>query len=272
MGRCMRMKLRWQGILGTGLALAALTGAQAQIKTHTVTLDGASVQGQPYSLDELGAVVAHMDGEFKVLFVMEPQARLEAYRSVDLRADDRLRMINGKTITSLDMLRAVIDSTAVGTDIQLGIKRDKDMMIVRYPKADPKSLPQIKRMVVTDTLGGEQMAGGSFTHAGGPPEEVAVLRGAGVIVRQGDSCLEVMMLMPKAAEIEALAGLQPGDRVESLQGQVTGDLDALESAWKGIATGDSVRLVCSRDGQSHTYEFAKPDASKDPGGAVMITK
>ena len=268
-------KLHWfgAGVLAWSLVLGWPGVAPCQT-TRTVTMDASDVKGQPCSLDELGGLVAHVGDEFKVLFVMEPAQRVKAYQGVDLRAEDRLLMVNGKKLTSIEQLGGILDSVAVGGSIQLGIRRDKDMQIVSYAKADPKSLPQVTRKVVTTEVGpgGPKTTEQTFTSASGGGETVAVLKGAGIIVRQAEGHLAVMYLTPPPTPIEALAGLKEGDHVVSLQGKKAENLDGLESIWNGLATGDPVKLVCSREGVEHTYEFPKPDASKDQGGAMMITK
>ncbi len=269
-------KLKWPGagMIVWALVVGWAGVAPGQTMTRTVTVDGGDVKGQPYSLDEVGGLVAHVGDEFKVLFVMEPAQRLKAYQGVDLLAEDRLVMVNGKKLTSIEQLKCLLDSVAVGGNIQLGIRRDKDMKIVSYPKADPKSLPQVTRKFVTTEVGpeGAKTSEQTFTSAAGGGETVAVLKGAGIIVRQAEGHLAVMYLMPPPTPIEALAGIKEGDHVISIQGKKAESLDGLESIWNGLATGDSVKLVCSREGVEHTYEFPKPDASKDQGGAMMITK
>lgn len=267
--------LRWLVPLGTACAVSvALSGGAAGQVTRTVQLDGADVQGQPCTLDELGAVVAQVDNEFKVLFVMEKEARPKPYQEVDLRADDRLLMVNGRKLASIDQLCSWLDSVAVGSPIQLGIRRDKDMQILSYPKADPKTLPKMHRKIVTQEDGpeGPQTATRTFTTGGKEGEHVAMLRGAGIVVRKVENRLEVMHRMPHASSIEALKGLKEGDRIVSFQGEKVESLDGLEETWNRLPTGETVTFVCSRDGVEHTYSFPKPDASKEPGGAVLITK
>jgi C-terminal processing protease CtpA/Prc len=266
----MKRFIPWLAFPAVVLGLASW--AHAQTMTKTVTMNGGDVQGQPYSLDELGAVVAQMGTDFKVLFVMDPPARLEPYRSVDLKAEDLLLMVNGKKITSLEMLKATIDSVAMGGQIQLGIRRDKDMQIVHYAKADPKTLPQVKHMTVTQTNVGQGSGEQTFISKGGSGEHVSILKGTGIIVKQGEHGLEVMDLMPMAADIAELKGLAAGDRVVSLQGKKLSDLASAGAAWEALATGEPVKLVCSRNSKEQTYTFAKPDPAKDSGGAVMITK
>ena len=84
---------------------------------------------------------------------MEPAQRSKAYQQVDLRAEDRLLMVNGKKLTTTEQLVALLDSVAVGGNVQLGIRRDKDMKIVSYAKADPASLPKVTRKFVTTEVG-----------------------------------------------------------------------------------------------------------------------
>lgn len=257
-------------VVVTGWAATALS----QAMTKTVTMNAGDIKGQPYSLEELGALVAHVGDEFKVLIVTDPLQRTKNYQNVDLRAEDRILMVNGKKLTSIEQLKSVIDSVAIGGNIQLGIRRGKDMKVVGYAKADPKTLPKVERKFVTHEVGpgGPKTTEQTFTSSGETGETVAVMKGAGVIVRQAEGHLEVMHVMPEGASIEVLKDLKAGDLVLSLQGKKAETLDGLEATWNSLATGDPVKLVCSRAGVEHTYAFAKPDASKSPGGAMIITK
>jgi len=248
-------------------------GLQAQSHSKSVSIQSDDIKGQPYTIKELGAVVVHNASGIQVMFVMEPQMRLEAYKEVDLQTDDLILMVNGKKLESIDDLENLMEGLAIGDQVQLGVKRDKDMQIVRYLKADPESLPKMKRMMVTADEGedGTVERNMSFQSAGGE-EQVAMLKGIGIIASETEGQVRVAYLMPHAKDVKGLEDVKEGDLVISLQGAPLASLDELDKAWESIAIDAKVTLVCSRDGKELTYTFTKPDASDMQGGAVMITK
>jgi S1-C subfamily serine protease len=209
----------------------------------------------------------------QVVFVMEPGMRPEAYKEVDLQANDVILMANGKKLESIDDLEILMDGVATGDQIQLGVRRGKDMQIVRYLKADPESLPKMKRMMVTADEGedGEVKKEMSFQSAGGQ-ERVSMMRGTGIIARETEGQVQVAHLLPHSEETKGLGDVAEGDLVISLQGTSLTSLDDLDKIWESIAIGEEVTMVCSRESKPFTCTFTKPDASDMQGGAVMITK
>jgi S1-C subfamily serine protease len=256
-------------------ALVACSWARLQAQSHSksVSIQSDDIKGQPYTLNELGAVVVQNNQGLLVMFVMEPDMRPEAYKEVDLQAEDVILMANGKKLESIDDLENQLEGLAIGDQVQLGIKRDKDMQIVRYLKADPESLPKMKRMMVTAEEGedGKAKREMSFQSAGGE-ERVSMLQGTGIIARETDGHVQVAYLMPQGKETKGVSEVKEGDLVVRIQGKTLASLDDLDKIWESIATGDEVTMVCSRDDKEFSCTFTKPDASDMQGGAVMITK
>jgi S1-C subfamily serine protease len=257
------------------LALVACLWVSLQAQSHSQSfqMEAGDIKGQPYTLDELGAVVVHNEQGMQVLFVMDPEMRTEAYKEVDLQAQDIILMANGKKLETIDDLQNLMESLAIGDQVQLGIKRDKDMQIVRFLKADSESLPKMRRMMVTEDEGedGEAQREMSFQSAGGE-ERVSMLQGTGIIARETEGQVEVAHLMPHVKDVKGLSDIKEGDMLVSLQGTKVESLDELDTAWEAIEIGAEVTMVCSRDGEKLTRTFAKPDASDMQGGAVMIKK
>ena len=94
------------------MTLAAVTCStvtlQAQSHSKSIQMEAGDIKGQPYTLDELGAVVVHNARGMQVLFVMEPDMRPEAYKEVDLQAEDLILMANGKKLASIGGIGAIL--------------------------------------------------------------------------------------------------------------------------------------------------------------------
>ena len=108
--------------------------------------------GEIYHLNEVGAVLLLKDDQVKVEFVMPADKRAKAYMDVDIQIADEILMVNGQKIKMPQDIEKIYQDLDTGEEFKIGIRRDGDLMIVSYKKADPADLPERKmmRMKVTD--------------------------------------------------------------------------------------------------------------------------
>jgi C-terminal processing protease CtpA/Prc len=250
------------------LAILVATVSGQETRTKVVTMGGDDIEGPPYNLAELGAVIVQREGALEVLFVGPPEKRLKAYREVDLETGDRIVMVNGKKMTSVEDLEATLDVLAVGDEIKFGLKRGKDMRIVSFAKADPDDLPQAKMMMKHVSVGEDGEKKEMTFTTDGKGEEISVLTGGGMLVKAEAGTLVISHLLPDAEEILGEADVQAGDLVVKLQGNNVSDLEDLDQEWRLIETGDDVTLVLSRDGDRFQITFEKAEGRKP--GVMMI--
>jgi S1-C subfamily serine protease len=250
------------------LAVGATTLFAQGTQTKVMRVEEGDIEGQPCEIAELGAIVVKKQGQLEVLFVMEGDTRPEAYREVDIRTGDIIAMANGKKMESTDALTTLMEEVAIGDPIKLGIKRDQEMMIVSYDKADPETLPKSKKIMMSDDGHGEAQK--VFQSEGGVEGEVVMLVGSGIIAKAGEGGPVVGYLMPHAKELAGDIKPVEGDRIVSMQGETVETLDALSDAFDAIAVGDKVEMVLARDGKE--FKFAWDKSEGMPGGAMMITK
>src|ERR1035437_733581 len=97
---------------------------------------------ETFHLHEVGAYIIKDKGNFKIQFLAPEQFRIPAYKNVDLKKDDIILVINGRSVKQAGDLREAYDKLNPGKDINLQIKRAGKMMNITLKKANPKDLPK----------------------------------------------------------------------------------------------------------------------------------
>lgn len=114
--------------------------------------------GEMFDLQELGAIILLKENKVKVEFVIPEQARHADYRDVDIKANDEIIIVNGKKISTTVELENSYKSLSIGEEVKLGIKRDDNLMLITFKKADPESLPKRKMMKIKVNESGQSDA------------------------------------------------------------------------------------------------------------------
>ncbi len=251
-------------IIGIALAFATLpTTSHAQ--KMVMELDGDSIEGQPYIIAELGAVVVFKNKRLEIMHVMDKHARPKEYLSVDVQAGDRFVMFNGTRLKTLEDLKGAFENAKVGQKLKFGIKRDKGMHMISFAKADPESLPQMSGMTMTiddDGPDSEDGADGdvNFNFQG----EVAMLMGSGIIANETDAGILIGALMPGAQKRFGKVDISKGDRIIKLQGKKITALSQLSELYDKIEVGGSVEFVLANEEGEYTVTFKKRDTQDGP--------
>lgn len=211
-------------------------------------------KGDAYPLPGVGAIVVREGTSLKIQFVAPPDRRPEKFRAVDLRADDRILMLNDKRVKTIAELEKGHDAIAVGGEIKLGIQRGQELMITTYLKPDPKDLPQMRTRIVT---GGE---GGA---------ETEVLPAVGVILAEKGKNVVISALIE--TETSAVKGLdvKEGDVITSINGTPVTTLRGFLSVFDTIDVGANVEWATQRKGKSIAVSFHRP---KPMGGMILQRK
>ncbi|PWB74222.1 hypothetical protein C3F09_04220 [candidate division GN15 bacterium] len=188
-----------------------------------------------------------------------PADRLpKEYQAVDIRKGDIILMVDGKRMFTPEQLEKHYDSVAVGQEMKLGLKRGNDMLIASFKKADPSTLPQMKRIVMTaDGQGDEGKPGGKALSIDGDAVPILEL---GVIFAAKDGAITVADVLPVPGVSNLKSEPHKGDRLISLQGASFTTAASLIKAWDNITVGDTVRIILSRGGKETLSVFAKPKA------------
>lgn len=212
-------------------------------------------EGGAFLIPELGALVAIEDSQLVVIDRMPTDRMPREYQSVDIKQGDIVLMVDGKKMASPDQLQKYYDTLAVGREIKIGLKRGDNMFIASFKKADPSTLPQIKRMVMTPDGKGADGKGGMALSVDGDPIPILEL---GIIFAAKDGQIRVGKILPIPAAVPLKTKPKEGDLLVSLQGSTYTTASSLLKAWDAIPVGESVQIVLRGEGKDMKLAFFKP--------------
>jgi S1-C subfamily serine protease len=210
-----------------------------------------AVTAESFLVGELGGLVIADGKALIVRFVSPPANRKAPYKEVDLREGDVVLMVNGKRVKSVNELKAAYGVIAVGAEVKVGLERGKEMIIVAFPKADPKDLPQMKLMVQR-----------------GPGDGTELFPAVGVSMAQKGKRVVVQEVLPIETSAVRTLDVKAGDVILSLNGWAVTSLKAYTEKFDAIPVGAPVEWKTERDGRQLTISFARPK----PMGQVIIRK
>ncbi len=221
--------------------------------------------GDVLILQEIGAVILPEKDELRVEMVGPESSRPEGYKSIDLRKDDVILMLNGKKMTALKDLKDGYEALAIGADVKLGIKRDRQMMIVSFAKIDPAKLP---KRAMTMTVEGKDgpVTSDSFevVRLEGAEGKIIPITELGLIIKEDAGKVLVAHVLPNSKEVFDKVVAQEGDQILELNGSKIGAVGEFELHYQKLAVGEIVGLVLQRDGKPVKIEIKKPEAGSQP--------
>jgi S1-C subfamily serine protease len=193
-------------------------------------------------MKEFGGILVEVDDEVKVDMVMPPAQRSDEYKDLDIQSGDIIKMINGKKVSTVSALEDIFNKLAIGDEVKLGIFRGKEMMIVRFAKADPEKLPG--KMMVIDGPGGSD--GISIS-----------LIGCGIVTAEKEGKIIVEEIVDNMlVEFDGQTPVK-GDVIQEIQGQSVTTVNAIDEIIDGIPVGEKVTLKMSGQDKEYTASFTK---------------
>ncbi|MCP4684121.1 MAG: PDZ domain-containing protein [bacterium] len=242
-------------VLPTCLALLAILGLATGVSAQEAQAVKMEIEGQPFVMPEFGAVIGAHDGVLKIdIVAMDPEDREAAYRKIDIKTGDEIMMINGKRVKSTADLEAIYNTVAVGEEITVATKRGPKRQMIAFPKGDP------------ETQGTRLMVRTSADHGGG---EVTPILALALLVSEDEGKVSVADVLPVPVGLPDDVVFTSGDVIVKLQDETVTSISDLDTRYSGIATGDKVVFELLRDGETRTFNFAKPEA---PEGQIMMKK
>ncbi len=206
-------------------------------------------QDELLNVPELAAMIIEQGKDIVVEHIMEKEMRIKGYETTDVQEGDKILMANGKKMTSLKDLRELYSSAAPGSTVKFGLKRNDDMVIASFVKADPKDLPKM-RMIV----------------AGGGDKEILGIPEIGVIFSNKGKDVVVEHVLDNAAKELKGVDVKEGDVITTLNTFPVKSFSDFKKRFEGIPVGDKVEIVASRGGKTQTLTFEKP---KDDGRVII---
>jgi S1-C subfamily serine protease len=227
------------------LLISTPTFGQTTISRMKVQSDGKILV-----IKEFGGLISEAEDGFSVGMVLPPSSRASEYKKLDIQPGDIIRMVNGRKIGSIDELEEFYGDLEFGQEIQLGIIRGKEMMIRKFPKADPEKLPrQMHAVTVTDETNN------GFT----------ILRDLGMILSVNDNLVQISQIIKESDDLTTGYRPQMGDFIKSIQGSPVNSFEDVAAVYGGIKTGTSFDMIIDHQGQAMTSTFTKPKATNLKG-------
>ncbi|UCC81081.1 MAG: PDZ domain-containing protein [Candidatus Zixiibacteriota bacterium] len=223
-------------------------------------------------LNETGSIIVTDDDGLIIKMAGPKDARTKKYQDVDLHDSDRIIMLNGASVTTIQDFEDGYKAIEIGNDIELGVKRDKIMMIVSFPKADPDDLPKMQAMMISGEEGeirSVETAGDNTNITAISSEGLTNIKpvpGAGILVAEKEGDVTVMMVLPNAADLMKKNRLEEGDIILSLQGREISSSEQFAVEFEEIPVGSKVSIKYSREGKTGTTVFTKQETS----GAMQL--
>jgi S1-C subfamily serine protease len=247
----------------------------AQSSTGTVVkqIGGpGQLEGEPYSLGELGAIIGQDSTGLRVMFIGPREARPKTYQDIDLKQDDLILMMNGKRLTSTADLSKAIDSLKIGDNIQLGLKRDGQLMVVSFPKADPTSLPK-RQMMVMKSDGGKGdtkiKLGGKDLRIPDGIKGIEPVPGLGILIGTKDNKVVVAAVLPFMQENPGLKALVGGDQILSVSDKPVNAPADFIAAFTAVKVGEKFTFKVLHAGKEAIISIIR---SEDHGTRVIERK
>ncbi len=220
------------------------------MKRDTTSAHGAGTTSKELlHIPELSAMIAEANGKLTVDHVLELAMRAKGYEKTDVKEGDVLLMANGKKLGGLPELKELYNSAPIGSTVKVGIKRNEEMLIASFTKADPKSMPHMRMMI-----------------SRGEDEDFLGIPQIGLRFASSGKDVVVKEVLPNASTELPDVDVKEGDIVSMLDGNPVKTFKGFTSAYGKLHAGDHVELVTVRAGKSHTIVFSKP---KDDGRVVI---
>jgi PDZ domain-containing secreted protein len=224
-------------------------------------------KGSVTILNETGSIIVTDDEGLVVQMAGPKETRTKKYQDVDLRDSDRIIMLNGERITTIQQFEDGYKAIEVGNDVELGVKRDMIMMIVSFPKAAPDELPRMQTMLISEEDGeisSVETAGDNTNITAISSEGLTAIKplpGAGLVVAEKEGDVTVMMVLPNARDVMKENQLEQGDIIQSLQGREISSSKQFSDEFEEIPVGSKVSIKYFRDGETGTTTFIKQETS-----------
>jgi len=224
-------------------------------------------KGSVTILKETGSIIVTDDKGLKVEMAGPEETRTGKYKDVDLQKGDRIIMLNGKRINTVQEFEDGYRAVEIGSDIELGVKRDNIMMIVSFPRAAEDDLPMMQAMMITEDdqgISSIETAGDETGIKKISAEDLTAIKpvpGAGLVVAEKEGDVTVMMVLPNAKELMKENRLEEGDIIISLQGDEISTSKQFAGEYDEIPVGSKVSINYVRDGETGTATFTKQESS-----------
>ena len=193
--------------------------------------------------------------------VLPSDQRPENYKAVDIQAGDIIKMFNGKSMKMVSLMEETYNALGIGDELKFGVRRDKDIFIVKFTKMDPKDAPG-KMMIKTFPAPGGGDIGNII------PDLVEL----GIVLSEKDGQIFVADVITEMSTV--FAGNQPenGDQLIKIQSHKITSAKELTQIYDKIKAGEKADLIMLRGGKEIILQFEKPKSGCGAKPVKIIQK
>ena len=198
-----------------------------------------SVEGQPFVLVELGAVIVTSEGKLTIEHIL-PNDRLPKSVDANLKEGDVILMANAKKLKTVKELEDLYQSLGIGSELKLGVQRGDGRFIVSIAKADPKDLPQMRIKI------------------GGDGGDIEALPAVGVILKSQKNKIIVDGKFPDTTAAVATADIKEHDELVEMNKQPVSTIKKFMDTYMALPVGSTVEWKLKRGKETIAVSFNKP--------------
>ncbi len=203
-----------------------------------------SADGPVMFLDELAIVLKEKNKTVTIDFAGPAASRKEEYRKLDLQKGDKILMVNGKKLSSVDDAKKIYENMKTGEIFKMGLSRDNQMMMASFKKGD-----------VERSHGGKQIT----TKLTGDPKNMLPVMELGFILQQKSEKLVVTNILPVAPKFIINSGVKEGDEVIKINGNTVYSIERFKLQYSKIKTEDDFEIIFKQKGKELKAAGKKPE-------------
>jgi S1-C subfamily serine protease len=215
-------------------------------------------------IKELGASIVATSEGLRVVGLTQADKRAKKYQAVDIKMKDQIVSINGKNVTTVAELRAILSGLKAGDQVRLNSLRSSGPVVAEYTVASVEELKVARttsqecNLIVNkkgDDKGGRQITMINVEDGSVPCLEL------GAVFTDLKGRVTVSQAVPIKSHPLPVQ-LAEGDVIKSIQGEKVTKAADFMSRYAALKVGDSVTLVIEKAGKENRLTFAKPEISK----------
>ncbi len=236
-------------ILAITLAFSGLASSQVMMRQMADDNDGL------FHLPELQVIISSSNDTVSVNMVLPKHIRGKEYKKITIEEGDKILMVNAKRVAHVDVLKKIYEDTKIGDSIKFGIKRNGELHIVNFKKADPESLPKSRIKLMDGGPGGADV------------DKIFPLMGTGLILNEADGKVVVQDKI-HGMGILSEQDILKDDIITAINGNKVKTIGQFTKVYKGLHADTSIELSYLRNGHELKLSFKKPETQ----GRMMLKK
>lgn len=238
---------RYMALLAV-LLISIVLGIQAQQIVRKL-----SKGGGVFNLPEIGGIILGENGKVFFDMMMPAEARKAEYKSLDIKKDDVILMMNSKKITSVKDVEEMYNDTKPGEEVKFGLNREGKNFLVSFKKGDPSQFKGMRTIIKNSDGAGKGIS---------PMEEI------GVLIEEKDGKIIITDILPFAQEALKNSGVKVQDVIVSINGTKTKSIKEVKKQLEKISEGEKFTLGIQSGGKLKSISLKK----EKPEGNIIIRK